>query len=224
MGYGNYGFVTESAFNRFVNLDNVEWHIIDYLAKSKSKYADYLWKILKYDTEDCLSQPSLTYEEKMALVYTTNGDATPYRVFMSPYIDDAWEEQSSHLHLYVDTMTPKDHISAVVNIRFECIVHNKISNIIGDASRFNDKSNPSEIHNNEVTTPYKNRATVMLKCVLAELNGVFVNGVGVLQFNSTLSPYSNSRMSLWNSRKFYGHSFAMSTLMAGDSSESNCGY
>ena len=42
------GFVTGSAFNRYTNLDNIEWKIIDYLVKSKSKYANYLWKILKY--------------------------------------------------------------------------------------------------------------------------------------------------------------------------------
>ena len=143
---------------------------------------------------------------------------------MSPYIDDAWEVQSSHLHLYVDTITPKDHLASVVNVRFECIVHNKISNILGDASRFNTDTNPSEMHMNEVTTPYKNRATVMLKCVLAELNGVFVNGVGVLQFNQQVSPYSNGKMSLWNSRKFYGYSTVLSTLMSGVSSESECGY
>lgn len=220
---GNFGFESDSAFNRFVNLDNVEWHIIDYLAKSRSKYAEYLWKILKYDTEDCLLQDDLSYEEKMALVYTNNGDSTPYRVFMTPYIDDAWDEQSSHLHIYIDSIVPKNHISSTVNVRFECIVHNKISNIIGDATQYNDRSNPSELHNGEITTPYKNRATVLLKCALAALNGEFVSGVGVLQFNQTLSPLSQSKMSLWNNRKFYGFSSLMSTLMAGDSTY-GCGY
>ena len=62
------GFVTGSAFNRYTNLDNIEWKIIDYLVKSKSKYANYLWKILKYDTEDCLTKADLTEKEKLALV------------------------------------------------------------------------------------------------------------------------------------------------------------
>ena len=44
-----------NAYNRFVNLDNIEYRIVNYLAKSKTKYANNLWKILKYDTEDCLS-------------------------------------------------------------------------------------------------------------------------------------------------------------------------
>ena len=31
------GFVTGSAFNRYSNLDNIEWKIIDYLLNSESK-------------------------------------------------------------------------------------------------------------------------------------------------------------------------------------------
>ena len=46
-----------NAYNRFVNLDNIEYRIVNYLAKSTTKYANNLWKILKYDTEDCLSLP-----------------------------------------------------------------------------------------------------------------------------------------------------------------------
>lgn len=66
---GASGFESDSLYNRFTNLDNVEWHIIDYLIKDTSKYAEYMWKILKYDSMDCLSQPALTQEEKLALVY-----------------------------------------------------------------------------------------------------------------------------------------------------------
>ena len=88
----NNGFVVDSAFNRYVNLDNIEWHIVDYLIKSNSKYADYLWKILKYDTPDCLSKPTLLPEERAKLVYVGNGESTNSRVFMSPYLDDSWEE------------------------------------------------------------------------------------------------------------------------------------
>ena len=62
------GFVTGSAYNRFTNLDNIEWRIIEYLVKSKSKYANYLWKILQYNTEDCLSKKDLTEAQKRALI------------------------------------------------------------------------------------------------------------------------------------------------------------
>lgn len=220
---GNQGFVTNSSFNRYVNLDNIEWHIVDYLVNDQSKYADYLWKLLKYNTEDCLNLPSVEKSERLKLIYTSNGDSTPYRVFMSPYTDDAWEEQSAHLHIYVSNIVPQTHITSIVSITFECIVHNKIVNICGDASEYNERTNPVEIHDGKYTTPYKSRVSVFVKCILAALNGVFVNGVGVLQFNQKLSDLDKSNHNLWNTRKFLGHQLVMSTMLTGVSECDECG-
>ena len=52
--------VDGNAYNRFVNLDNIEYRIADFLAKSDNKYADYLIKIIKYDTMDTHMRQSLT--------------------------------------------------------------------------------------------------------------------------------------------------------------------
>lgn len=245
----------DNAFNRYTNLDNVEWNIIMHLVESQTKFANNIWKILKYNTEDCLLLDNVDKKDRLSLIYTNNGDASVKRVFMTPFIDDSWEMQSSHLHVYVDTLMPQNHLNSVVNIRFETIVHNKISNIIGDGAdgeNFGegefpcnkDCTNPSEFReipnpNYDNTQPpgpnnsvylyepwvmYKNRATVFLKSVLAELNGTFVNGVGKLQFNAELSPYCQSRNYVWNGRKFYGHSTVLATMMSGVSSNSGIGY
>ena len=164
------GFVTGSAFNRYTNLDNIEWKIIDYLVKSKSKYANYLWKILKYDTEDCLTKADLTEKEKWALVYKNNGESTQYRVFMTPFTDDAWEQQSSHLHIYVYGINPMSHITGKVHVGFECIIHNKISNIYGDASEYNPNTNPVELDDNgNPVIEYKSRYTCIPNMVVLSI-------------------------------------------------------
>ena len=222
-------FLYNNSFNRFVNLDNIEWNVIDHLVKSDSKYANYLWKILNYADENCLYMPNLAPNsaERKNLIYTNNGDSSVKRVFMTPFTDDAWTEVSSHLHIFVHRVTPKDHLSSVVDIGVETIVHNKISNIVGDADiRQNpEDTNPAEIDDNlRSYILYKNRATVMLKCVLAEFNGTFVNGVGTLQFNSKLSPYNNSSQQLWNRRNFLGHMTFLSTIISGASVDTECGY
>lgn len=222
-------FLYDNAFNRFVNLDNIEWNIVDHLVKSDTKYANYLWKILKYPDENCLYQPDLkpNSAERRDLIYVNNGDASVKRVFITPFVDDAWTEVSSHLHIYVNRIKPTDHLRAVVDIGIETIVHNKISNIVGDADiKLNPgDTNPAELDDNfRSYILYKNRATVMLKCVLAELNGAFVNGIGTLQYNSKLSPYNGSTQYLWNNRSFYGHTSFMSTMISGVSEESECGY
>lgn len=219
------GFVTGSAFNRYTNLDNIEWKIIDYLVKSKSKYANYLWKILKYDTEDCLTKADLTEKEKWALVYKNNGESTQYRVFMTPFTDDAWEQQSSHLHIYVYGINPMSHITGKVHVCFECIIHNKISNIYGDASEYNPNTNPVELDDNgNPVIEYKSRATEMLKDIIAALNGEMVNAVGVLQFNEDLSPYDTAKAALWNRKNFFGYRIIMTSLISGVSEDSECGY
>lgn len=217
--------VDGNAYNRFVNLDNVEFRIFDFLAKSENKYSDYLFKILKYDVEDALSKASVPYAERLSLLYCNNGDASGKRAFLSPYIDDAFEEQSSHIHIYTHSVIPKNHLVSVVNIGLECIVHNKISNIYGDASMYNPNTNPSEIaKDGNPIIIYKSRAAVMQKCVLAALNGVFIDGVGTLQFNIELNKENTSKLSLWNGKKFFGYSIIMSTLMSGVSETPNCGF
>lgn len=219
------GFVTGSAFNRYTNLDNIEWKIIDYLVKSKSKYANYLWKILKYDTEDCLTKADLTEKEKWALVYKNNGESTQYRVFMTPFTDDAWEQQSSHLHIYVYGINPMSHITGKVHVCFECIIHNKISNIYGDASEYNPNTNPVELDDNgNPIIEYKSRATEMLKDIIAALNGEMINAIGVLQFNEDLSPYDTAKAALWNRKNFFGYRIIMTSLISGVSENSECGY
>lgn len=221
------GFISDSAFNRLTNLDNVEWGIVEFLARSNSKYANYLWKILAYSTEDCLTQPEVPYANRIALVYKNNGEATTgHRVFITPFIDDSWEDQAAMLNIYVESIKPVDHIKSNVQVAFECVVHNKISNILGDASKFNPDTNPAELQGNQILIPYKSRATTLLKSTIAALNGNFVNGVGVMQFNSKIQNVNEdaARASLWNGKKFFGFKFTMSTIMAGDSEHADCGW
>lgn len=216
---------TEHAFNRFKDLDGIEWRVIDHLAKDQGKYADYFWKALKYDSSDCLSQPSLSYEERMALVYTGQGEASKYRVFITPYVDDSWQEQGSHAHFYVYNIQPTNHTNAVVNVGIELVVHNKLVNILGDASVFNEDTNPTEMNEDlESTVPYKSRITELLKDVVAALNGINVASVGQFQFNERLSIYDNANLALWNGESFIGYNVVMSTIMSGVSLDTECKY
>ena len=214
MGYFS---VDRNAYNRLVNLDNIEFRIVDFLAKSENKYAQNIFKILKYDAEDCLYQDNLSYEEKMELLYKNNGEASSERIYLSPYIDDAYTIQSSHLHIYVYSVFPLNHLESTVNIGIETIVHNKIANIYGDASLYSSSTNPSELGpDGQPIIIYKSRASELLKCVLASLNGYFVAGVGTLQFNSKLTgSESKAKMSLWNGKKFFGHMTILSTILSG---------
>lgn len=219
------GFETSNDFNRYTNLDNVEWRIIKHLMDSDSKHAKNLWKMLAYNEEDCLFKPDLTAGQKAALIYRDNGLSTDKKVFMTPYIDDAWDIQTSRLDVFVDRIFPTNHIQSQVNICVEVLVHNKITNIYGDAEEGNPTSNPSELsEEGDILIPSKSRATTMLKSVLAELNGSFVAGVGDLQLNSKMNAYSGVQKYVWNNHAYFGYAITFCTLMSGVSDNSDIGY
>lgn len=221
-----YNMMDGNAYNRFVNLDSIEYRIFDFLVKSDNKYCQNLFKLLKYDTADCLMKPNLTTAEKRALLYVTNGEVADQKVMLMPYVDDALVEQGSYLRIFVDSIFPQNHVISTVNVGVQVVTHNKICNIYGEATEFNPETNPAELdENGNPTIIYKSRITEMLKSVLAALNGTVVAGVGTLQFNSTL-PGGESRVKqeLWNGKKFIGYKIVFSTMMSGASNGMTCAY
>ena len=81
-------YFDDNGYNRYNDLDGLEWRIIHALVNSDSKYGKYLWKLLKYNTPDCLMNDELNNKEKYKMVYRDNGDASNYNVFLLPFIDD----------------------------------------------------------------------------------------------------------------------------------------
>lgn len=215
------------AYNRFPNLDSIEGKLVNHLVDSDSHFAGTIWKLLKYATPDALAKPDLTKEERKALVSDGN-DPTEKRVFLVPFIDDAWQEQCSSMYIYVDKIAPSDHLKASVTVNIEVVVHTQIAVILGDGDPItNDHANPSESDSQgNVVVDHKSRATTLLKNVLAEFNGLYVDGVGYLQFNNLLSSRELAKDNLWNSRSFYGFCVSFGTFMSGvsDGDNRNLGY
>jgi hypothetical protein len=213
-------------YNRFENLDSVEYKIISHLIYSTTSHANKIWKILKYDTIDALSQPEVSIHDRIELVCTDNGQATDKRVFLSPFTDDAWTTECSHIHFYIEGIYPDEHNRARIILGIETIVHSKISNIAAESDT-DPTANPNdyvEADKEEQYVFYKNRETVLLKHVLAELNGLYIDGIGLLQFNQRTSYYSNSVLSLWNNRAYYGHFTKMACVFSGISNNASQGY
>lgn len=210
-----------SNYNRFTNLDSIEWKIISHLLYSQTKNAQNIWKILKYPTMDCLFKDNVSLEERYALIDTEDGQETNKRVFLSRYVDDAWTEQCAHLHIYIDGIFPINHEVAVVNIALETISHSKIIKIMGDADAQDinpllPNPNPNDSDKKgEAVVLYKNRESVLLKSVIAELNGLYLDGIGYFQFNQKTNIHNNSQQNLWNGRTYLGHVTKMAMLVSG---------
>lgn len=216
--------------NRFSNLDGIEAKLVMRLIDSKTHYAEDIWRLLKYADETALSQPALTREEKIALVFTgDNGSpdsTTDARVFLAPFIDDAWKEQASSLYIYVAKVQPLDRIRSEVTVNLEVIVHSRTSVVNGNGDpALNPDANPndSDKEGNLVVT-LKNRATVLMKNVIAEFNGIYLDGIGYLFLAPLKKATAGVDVSLWNTKSFYGHRISMNVEISGESDRPEIGY
>lgn len=271
-----YHYDENIMFNRYTNLDNIEGRILEALVCSKTAHAMRLWNILGNDSMDCLNQENMAlvqnpndeegwkkeFQRRRNMVYTGVGESSTKKVFFSPFIDDAWDTESSRLDIFVDDVIPTNHITSTVLVGVELIVHNKIVNIFADADEENPNANPSEMfvlyrdEEDNIYTPeeakrlqeegkkpeiklekefvpwirIKSRTATLLKSALAELNGLFVAGVGQLQLNmtlmnnETLKDKVGAKRMIWNNHAYIGHRVVFATIMSGASENPAYGY
>ena len=57
-------------YNDYKSMPYIPYRIIEYLANNNEN----IWKILKYNTYDCLSKEDLTFDEKMKLIWSHEGN------------------------------------------------------------------------------------------------------------------------------------------------------
>lgn len=227
-----------TLYNRFENLDSIETKVLEHLIYSETKHADNFWKLLKYPTLNALSMPSLSVKERIGLVNNDSGYPDDKRVFLSPFMDDAWEVQCSSVYIFTERIKPIDSMTAVVGITVETVTHSKISIINGDGDpdlneNVTDKdgniikygANPNDTDvQGSIVVPMKNRETVLMKSLLAELNGLYLDGVGYIAMAPIGDEHAEVTMPLFNSRSFYGHSLRFKIEISGVSSGGNIGY
>lgn len=220
-------FGDNSAYNRFTNLDSLEDRIIYYLLSEDNKNEEQLklvhtiWRILYYNDNKCLiddaTHPLPKFNDIRRLIDNDSINQNTKRVFRSPWIEDTFDAQASILRIYIDSITPVNRLTSQVNIAVETIIHNKLTNVVNPLYDENDEIiNPTEEYP-LITT--KNRCSILLKCVLALLNGADVAGIGTLQFNRKINYYNQSRLGIWNNRNYYGYKSVFGTYMSGVSTE-----
>lgn len=234
-----YEYSQYSDYNRFSNLDGIEGKIIEHLVESKSKFANLFWKVLKYDSKDALSLPELTAAEKWNLVdgtapNPTGGQTANSRVFFSRFVDDMWVKEASFVSIFVNDISPTDASRSYVSIGVDTAVHAKINTIYGDADEIANPegTNPNDYYYTDSENPvvkYKSRVTVLLKCILAELNGLYIDGVGYLQFLQETPADAKvtkgqATFTQFDNRAFAGHKIRFNVVMSGVSESADYGF
>lgn len=199
----------ETYFNQFINLDSIDIRIIHYLRDSTDCQAEKLWKLLKHSDMKALYQNNLTQKEKDSMIYK-DSDEKNKRIFTFSLIEDSFEETCSILKIYIHSIEPKNHLTAVVNVAVDILTHNKISNVYNDDGDSLEGGRPVE-----AKISFKNRNNVLLKAILHLLNGADIEGVGKLQFNQELTVKSKMENRINNTHNFYGYNIVFSCIMSG---------
>ena len=216
-----------NEMNRFENLDSIEDKILQHLLHHETKHTNNIWKLLKYATLNALSEEEVSLSDCLSLINKDTGYPTDKRVFLSPFVDDAWAVECSSLYIFVDKIKPIDHTRAAIYVTVETVTHSKISVINGDGDPdLNPDANPNDSDiNNEVIVDIKNRETVLVRSLLAELNGLYLDGIGYLQMNKLDNNVSGDvSMPLFNGRSYYGHRINFVVEMSGISESADWGY
>jgi len=183
--------------NKFTTMPFIPYNIIEYLALSPD--AENIWKILKYPTYDCLSQPNLTLNEKMDLLCMNNDNQQDYNIFLTQLVENMIPEEKTILKIY-KVQTGFENITkglfGVASYRFDILYGGKMGMI-------------------EYQKTPCNRGDVLEMELLSVLNGADIKGgAGWLEYSPILSRNCGSNLNLGNHTTYTGVSIIMAIRVA----------
>jgi hypothetical protein len=155
----------QRAYNKYTLLPNIPYNITRYLMEND----DFIWKLLKYDTNDAWSgsKANLTKSEKGGLIYKGDGDPTTFRVFFDAGMDSAWTIATTILRISPVAVVPKTYVTGMQSVRFEVYSH----------ATLNMLSN------------YNPRNLSIIQKLIEVLNGAEIEGLGRIFFDYKASSY-----------------------------------
>ena len=165
----------EHDYNQFDGFYNYSYEIIVHLLQND----EMVWKLLYYPDSDAFSKPNLDLPTKANLIYKGQSDATPFRVFTVPFMDDSYEKETTQLRIFTWDVFPKNYVTAISSFAIDIFTHNKIA----------------------VLSTGKNRLDLMFEHIMKALNGKNIGSLGKLYFNAEAS--RNNRMNHLHVNKYY---------------------
>lgn len=195
------------AYNSYKEMPQLPYKVIAALLTEESQMAEDFWKLLKYTDVDALEKDNLTYDEKVALIWTGDSVEQKYNVFLKPLIgssmDDA--EAQTQLRVFRFTTMPTNRLEAVITIEADFITNEKTA----------------LVYQNGLLCE---RTDLMEAMFLDIMNGRDIDiGSGMVTFDRELSRSCNSQLNIGNSKSFYGRSLVMALQFISGESGGLCG-
>ena len=195
------------AFNDFKEMPQIPYKIVATLLTETSQAAEDFWKLLKYTEVDALEKDNLTYDEKVALIWTGDSIEQNYNVFLKPLIGSSLDtaEAQTQLRVFRYTTMPITRFESVISFEADFITNEKTS----------------LVYQNGLLCE---RTDLMEAFFLDIMNGRDIEiGSGFVTFDRELSRSCNSQLNIGNSKTFYGRSLVMALEFISGESGGLCG-
>lgn len=188
-----------AMYNDFISMPYIPYRIIEYLAYNNEN----LWKILKYNTYDCLSEDNLTFEEKMSLIWSHEANQEDYRIFFTALVENLIPVSETMIKIYKEIVVPRSTVNAIAGYEIDILYGGKISLI-------------------EYNGVPCNRGDVCEAEILSTLNGVEIGGVGRLEFNTRKLSSAKSMNNIGDNKSFTGNSLLLAVDISDIGDDASC--
>lgn len=195
------------AFVSYREVPQFPYKIVEVFLTSNNETVENFWKLLKYADVDALDKPALTYEEKVGLIWNGDSIEQKYAIFLKPMVGSAIDtaEAQTQLRLYRNTISPDTQFEAVICFEADFITNEKTS----------------LVYENGVLCE---RTDLMEAMFLDIMNGRDIAiGSGVITFSRELSRSCLSKLTMGNSKTFYGRSLIFALDFVGAEIGAECG-
>lgn len=189
-------------YNSLSRLPSIGYNIMVYLAKSTDPIAEVFWKMLAYKDYKALSHESLTFQQKMKMVWA-QGKQDTYSVFLTNLIEDVIAESKQIVKIYQYYIHASELYTSTVVYAFDCLYGGQMSLV-------------------EYNGIPVNRGDLFIHCILYLLNGAEVGGVGKLTFLDDMSRYSAARSTIGNKNTFTGVQLYMAVEVGDGGVDAGC--
>lgn len=185
-------------YNSMSRLPQIPYNILTYLAQEEQ----ILWKLLAYNSYDALSQPDLTFSQKMDLVWK-EGPQEKFGVFLTDLVEDAIAESKCILKIYTYYIHASDLYLSTPVYAFDFLCGGKMS----------------LVDYNGIPV---SRGDLFINRILTNLNGANVNGVGKMIFDDDLSRYCLARSLMGNAKTFDVTQLFLATKVGDTGEQDEC--
>lgn len=149
--------IGSDAYAQYEDFDSYSYKCIQYLME----HDEVIWKLLAYNSSDAWNKPNLTSEQKGALIYNGDDDASKFRVFMDIGSPDVLTQEICIIRISPYTVYPDNRTWGTVSMQFETY---------------------SNYHINTLSN-YKTRIDMITKRFLQVFNGSTILGIGKMFFD-----------------------------------------